>query len=553
MGTGRHVSHSPGRQTPRRGLLIVAAVVVAALLVSVLSWVRSGGEAQACEREQTVDVDVAPELSPIARAALTTPIPIGGRACAVARVTPANPLQTVGDLLALPPDKLPDVWIPDSSLWRERADRGPRLESVTSLASTPLVIAISQSAADRFGWTGTAPTWADALVTALGAGQGLAAPEPQTAIDMVATTVTFRSLGGVDKAQVPILRAALASARDAWTPASGLAAGRAGRPDAPLVPAREQDVLAGNLATPGSKLVAIYPSDGTPTLDYPITRVGDPDPAERRAVDAVITALTSPATRSAVLAAGFRDAAGQPPRDAGPRTGTSPAVPHLLAMDPAEVRQFQAMADNLLQPARILAVLDVSTSMRAAAGDADRITLARDTMKSALALLPDSFAVGLWAFAADLDGRQDWAALAPPAVLGRAGVGGSQRDRLSTLLDTLPSRLTGGGTALYDTTLAAVRHARASFDPAAVNTVLVLTDGKNEDSAGITLDQLLQALHAEGDPDRPIQVLAIALGPDADKAALDRIAAATNGQAFAAGSSADLQQVLFDALRHRGS
>ena len=51
--------------------------------------------------------------------------------------------------------------------------------------------------------------------------------------------------------------------------------------------------------------------------------------------------------------------------------------------------------------------------MNAPAGDGTRATLARDATKSALGLLPDTYAGGLWTFAYHLQGDQDWQELAP--------------------------------------------------------------------------------------------------------------------------------------------
>jgi hypothetical protein len=109
-----------------------------------------------------------------------------------------------------------------------------------------------------------------------------------------------------------------------------------------------------------------------------------------------------------------------------------------------------------------------------------------------------------------------------------------------------------GGTGLYDTTLAAVRAARADYDPRSVSSVVIITDGKDEDDGSIGLDPLAAKLKAEVDPTRPVKVIGIGLGPDADLAALKKIAEATGGSAYSALDPKDLQTVLFDALRKRG-
>jgi hypothetical protein len=206
---------------------------------------------------------------------------------------------------------------------------------------------------------------------------------------------------------------------------------------------------------------------------------------------------------------------------------------------------------SLAKPSRLLAVFDVSTSMRARVGDHTRATLARDAAKSALGLFPDNAAIGLWVFARKLDGDTDWTELVPTRTLAADADGRPQRAVLADALESIPSRLSPGGTGLYDTTLAAVRAARANYDPTAVDSVVLVTDGKDEDGNSIGLDSLLQTLRGEVDATRPVKVIGIALGPDADLDALQQIAAATGGAAYSAVDENDLQTVLFDALRQR--
>ena len=98
-----------------------------------------------------------------------------------------------------------------------------------------------------------------------------------------------------------------------------------------------------------------------------------------------------------------------------------------------------------------------------------------------------------------------------------------------------------------------MRASRAAYDPTSVNSVVLITDGEDDDdSAGIELQPLLDTLRAEADANRPVKVVAIALGPDADLDALQQIADATGGAAYQAIDPKDLQGVLFDAIRRRG-
>ena len=132
-----------------------------------------------------------------------------------------------------------------------------------------------------------------------------------------------------------------------------------------------------------------------------------------------------------------------------------------------------------------------------------------------------------------------------------ARVGGeSQRQALGGALAELPG-LTYGGTGLYDTTLAAVRAVRAGYDDEAVNSVVLLTDGRNEDPGSLALPQLLHTLRAERDPARPVAVIAIGVGPDADAEALSRIVAATGGRSYVARNPAAMGKVFETALLSR--
>jgi hypothetical protein len=544
---GRHADPTaPGRRPAP--VVLVAAGIVAVLLAGGLVWWLAGS-GNDCETRQPVAVTVAPELEDLTGKLLAQPIVLGNGRCAVADLTAQEPLQTVGDLGALDADALPAVWVPDSSLWTARAADAP-LQAAGSMGSSPVVLATSRAVADQLGWTATPPSWGQALAT----DRPLAVPDLAASAEGLSALAAVRSsLGGGEAADNAVVEAVLAAARATpIAPADALAAGAAGGADAPLVPVSEQEVFATNQETADPALVAVYPSEGSPYLDYPVLRVGERSGVERNAADAVVRALTSDAARRAVQKSGFRGSDGGAPPAAGEQTGIQEAAPGKLALEPADVQGLFARLSSLAKPSRLLAVFDVSTSMKAPVGDGTRATLARDAGKSALALFPDNSAIGLWTFARQLDGGTDWVQVVPTQPLAIDVGGRSQRDVLREALDSIPERLAPGGTGLYDTTLAAVRAARADYDPTAVTSVVIITDGKDEDADTIGLDALVQTLGAEVDPSRPVKVIGIALGPDADMGALEQIAAATGGAAYSAVDENDLQTVLFDALRKRG-
>jgi secreted protein with Ig-like and vWFA domain len=111
--------------------------------------------------------------------------------------------------------------------------------------------------------------------------------------------------------------------------------------------------------------------------------------------------------------------------------------------------------------------------------------------------------------------------------------------------------MTDGGTGLYDTTLAAVRTVQDEYDARAINSVILLTDGENDDPGSLTLGELVSTIERERDPARPIQVIAIGMGPDADANALKRIAGATGGESYVARDPDDIAEVFIDAMLRR--
>ncbi|MGY1635559.1 VWA domain-containing protein [Geodermatophilus sp. SYSU D00742] len=522
----------------------MAAVV---LVAAGVTWWAVGSGAGDCERTDVVRVAVAPELAPVAEQVLSGAEGLREEDCAAAEVTAQEPLQTVGDLGALEAPDLPHLWVPDSSLWPARAGEVP-LETAGSVATSPVVLATSRAAVDALGWADEPPGWGEALTGE----RALAVPDLATSAEGLAALGAVRTaLGGDEAADNAVVQAVLVAERGpSMSPAEALEAGSADAGDAPLVPVSEQEVVAANAGTEDPSLVAVYPREGSPSLDYPVVRVGSASGADAAAVDAAVRALTSDAARTAVLEAGFRDADGAPPTGAGPATGIREAAPEALQLDPAQVQSLLGQLSELAAPSRILTVFDVSTSMEAPAGGGTRATLARDAAKSALSLVPGTFALGLWVFASELEGQEDWTELVPTRALEAQVDGREQRDLLDEQLDTIPGRLTPGGTGLYDTTLAAVRAARADYEPTAVNSVLMVTDGTDEDD-GIPLAELLRTIADEADPERPVKVIGVALGPDADLGALEQIAAATDGAAYSAVDPTALQTVLFDALRQR--
>ncbi len=540
-------------QTPRGGRAVtVAAVLVGALALAGLVWVLVGkddgaGTAGGCTDGTTVRVAADPATLPAVQAALADPVAIDG-ACAVAEVTGQPSLQTLADVNALGADALPQVWVPDASLWAARAGQDA-VQAAGTLGRTPLVLATSRAATEALGWAQTPPTWGEAFTSER---PPLLADLSGSAGAITVLAAVRESLGGDEAADNAVVAGVLAANRAALPAVSDvLAAGATGDPAAAVAAVSEQAVLQLAAGEPDSQLVPVYPADGSPWLEVPVLRVTGADGSGDAAVDAVIARLTGADGARAAQAAGYRSAPGSAPDGAGEVTGVPAQPPAELPLTAAAVQQLLGRLAELATPSRLLTVVDVSTSMNAQVGAGTRATLARDATTSALSLLPDDYSGGLWVFASRLSGDQDWVQLAPLREFGADAGGQTQRQLLASQFASIPDLLSPGGTGLYDTTLAAVRAARDAYDPEAVNSVVLITDGADEDD-GITLPALLDTLRAEADPNRPVKVVAIALGPDADQDALAQIAEATGGASYTALDPRDLQSVLFDAIRRRG-
>ena len=89
------------------------------------------------------------------------------------------------------------------------------------------------------------------------------------------------------------------------------------------------------------------------------------------------------------------------------------------------------------------------------------------------------------------------------------------------------------GTPLYTTAKDSVEEMKQGYDPARINAIVLLTDGKNEDDF-TDLNATLSSLRAgsEGQSSNPVRLFTIAYGQDADKAVLKRLAEATNAGSY---------------------
>lgn len=541
--------------------LAVLAVGIVVTVATVLVVQEMRRPAACIPLPVTVAVD-ATVLEPVQRALAGAPADAG---CVRFDVVAAAP--TLASEIRAGSPGLPAVWIPPSTLALDPLDEAADslVQRGESLASSPVVLAVPGADAGRYGDPAQPVAW-NAMLTS-GRPPGL--PDPLAEPGGLAALTALRLAIGDDEGRPrpAFVAAVLALAEGA--PESSQAGFDAIDRDGAAARAfltSEQAVVRHNVSTgsdsAGVPVTAVAFADGGAALDYPLVRVNPPaagraaeqTDAVASAIDRLEDLLRSSTGRDAFAAAGLRAADGTrtPDRPDQNRTGMLPTevVPGAVP-DPAAAVETLRLWSALTLESRVLAVIDTSGSMAAKAGDSDRIGLAAAAAQGGLTLFPDAAQVGLWTFTSTGDDEQAWQELVPIGRLDEpVGPAPSRRVALAAGADTLRDRL-GGETALYDTAIAAVREVRAGYQAGASNTVVLITDGRNEVAGGIDLATTVQTLRAEADPTRPVPLIAIAIGPESDVEALRQLAEATDGQAYLAENPEDIRSVFLDALSQR--
>jgi hypothetical protein len=280
-------------------------------------------------------------------------------------------------------------------------------------------------------------------------------------------------------------------------------------------------------------------------MDYPFAVLANANPAERDAATRLLVALQEPDGQAALAAGGFRTVDGQVPADrlVDGRIVRNLSRPVPLAESAASDAALQRWA-TATRSGRIEVLIDVSGSMNAVVPRLrkTRLAVTLDAAARGLTLFEPTTTLGLWTFANRLDGDRDYRQIVPvtpvPQLLSGPG------------LETLRSirAVKGGYTGLYDSVLGLYEEARRNWEPGKLNVVVVLTDGDNDDPAGIGRDELMRRLAADADPARPVPIIGLAIGPDVDPRPLEDIGRATGGRSFVVTDPARIGNVFFAAL-----
>lgn len=549
---GKHSSAvTKSNNNNRRPLYLTAAGLLVLSLGAVFVVRSFGSEGGAdgflgggsCDDKTQIRLSTTPEIQPLletAAKAVADRKDDSSTACLQFTITAAPSAKVARDI-ANNAEGRPDLWVPDSSLWVSQADDGQSVPTIAvpSVATSPLVlVGRSDNFADTSSWLGTFSKTKPALLDPLTQSPGALALLAVQA-ERAKTTASETQVGQII---VPLAQK-LGSMAKPYTDVNGLL-GRAGQPDSDIVvPASEQSFVKYQDEHPDSELKAVVPRTGTLLLDYPIVvTASSNNEVYSDAGKALGEELINNSIAQARDDAGFRDALVS---DLGGGRGVG-GVSRLPAPSTAAINKVLSDWTRLSLSAHSLAVVDISGSMAEKVGNKTRMQLTIEAAVGGLKLFPDNAALGLWTFSTNIGkSNADFRELVPIGKLSS-----TQRQKITTALAGQQA-IKGGSTGLYDTAIAAVQAVRSGYDSGAVNAVLLFTDGKNDDPGSHSLAETVATLKALKDPARPVRIIALGMGPDADLNELQALATATGGRAYVAKNPQDLQNVFINALQSR--
>ncbi|MGH1492055.1 MAG: substrate-binding domain-containing protein [Acidimicrobiales bacterium] len=496
----------------------------------------------------------------------------------------------------------PQAWSPTSSIWAGLLEQrwqeqdetptdengGALLDQLGSVAQSPMSIAMRKPMAEALGWPDEPIGWNDVLglIDAEGGWASVGHPEwgdftmgkdnpLRSTSGMAASVAAYYAAPGrpaeitLDHVADPDVREFVAGVERGVIRYSDEATkflarlaeaeAQASPDDAPFISAaliQEQLVYLYNTGNPRGErlvvengggeppavtLVAISPADGTLMMDHPFVLLPWASNDQREVAEGFHDFILQPEQQNEFLNWGFRDANGVAGDLLANKidlpTKERPTVVEAPSAD--IVRRILDDWSELRKKVRVLIVYDVSGTMEfEVAPNRTRNQAAQEAAIASLNELSNDDEVGLWLFSDE----SRWGALPYSEVVRPAAI----RTGKAALVDAIDNIFVGGDTALYRTIRAATSELRENYDSELINTILVLSDGENDDRDD-DLAQLIADLDA-GTTEEPVRVFAIAFDKDSDLRTLTQIAEATGGAAFDARDPDTIEDVFIDVI-----
>ncbi len=298
---------------------------------------------------------------------------------------------------------------------------------------------------------------------------------------------------------------------------------------------QEQVVIEWNQSHPGERLVAIYPAEGTLWADHPLALLELGGPGEtavtdnqRRTFQAFAQFLTANEVQQRLLVAGYRpadlsialDEEDSPFADTDAVDWRQPQTT-LQMPSPSVVEVVQNVWWYTKRPTNVYLVVDTSGSM---AGE--KLVRTQEALAAFVdQIRGDQDQVGLIEFGS---GIKSFRPLQP-----------LDDEHRQALIRHIAAMEASENTALLDAVWEAHESLQETADAKAINAIVVMTDGQENDSqVNISdLEERFQASQAVS-----VVTFTIAFGGDADEGLLRRIAEAGDGQ-FRRADEADIEEL----------
>ncbi|MFE9204994.1 VWA domain-containing protein [Micromonospora sp. NPDC007230] len=576
----------------RSNLRGVGAAAAATALVAVVAGTWFGYQQLAgpsCSGQIQLSVAATPEIAPAVKGAADQWVKDGaavGDTCIAVNVTPAESVEVAATVASKHGATLagvgqasgtavtPDVWVPDSSTWLLRLKAGGATAFApangASIARSPVVVAMPEPVATRLGWPDKKFTWTDLLAQVNSSKPlhaGIVEPTQDAAglSGLLSLTAAASSAGGTGSPQAR--EATIGALRALATNSSRLRQdllARFPRSSEPTAVANglgaaalsEEDVMAYNATKPPIPLAALYLDPPPAPLDYPFAVLPGIEPAKASAAKVLFEVLTARGFKSRLAAQSLRAPDGNwsegfkalpgAPSPAGGNTAAPAGQGAAGGLDPTAIQKATSTWSAVTLSGRMLCVIDVSGSMKKkveTAGGATREQVTVAAATQGLNLFDDSWSIGLWTFSTKLRGSQDYREVVPIRPLS------SNRGAIQRGLATV--KPSNGDTGLYDTLLAAYRTVQQDWEPGKVNSIVLFTDGKNEDDNGISRKELLAQLRKLRDAEQPVQVIIIGIGSEVSQAELKSITDVTGGGAFVTADPTKIGEIFLQAIALR--
>ncbi|MFI5891184.1 VWA domain-containing protein [Actinoplanes sp. NPDC051513] len=471
--------------------------------------------------------------------------------------------------------KVPDVWVADSSTWLLRLKQeAPGFVPTDGkpIAQSPVVVAMPQPVAETVGWPNKKLGWKDLLAQLTTSTQlrtGMVDPT-RDAAGLSGLLALGQAAGTGQQAQAAKVGAIKALANSSSALRDDLLQKFPHSADAndiatslSAAPLSEEDVVAYNAEKPPVPLVALYLDPSPLPLDYPYAIMPEVDLQKSAAATGLRQQLQTASFKNALASAGLRSPDGSagagfaaplgapdasPAVSASSKDGKSAGGTAAAGLDASVLAQALGSWAAVTLPGRVLAVFDVSGSMLEpvpTAGGVDRATVTRGAARGGLALFDDKWAVGVWLFSTEMDGKKPYKQIVPISPLSSA------RQKLQDSIGKIVPKKSGD-TGLYDTLLAAYQNVQNSWQPGKINSVILFTDGVNENPDGISQQTLVAKLKALNDPKRPVRVVIVGIGTGVNRQELETIVKPTAaGGVFIAPDPAKIGDIFLEAIATR--